>query len=241
MLRLNTIRLLFFAVGLLPVTTTAAQNFRSMGQAWFRYYNQAQLKPKTSLHTEIDERINFRSPHQSQFFVHLHLHYRWKPWLDVAAGQNFNLTDSPVNPELEVPEIRPWQEVSLIAPTEGRWLTQFRYRLDQRFIHNNNRIELEEGFHFNLRHRFRLQAGTTLIGNPNDVKLGLRLSNELMLNTGDVPRTFDQNRIYCGLEVKLSNRWSLEGGYLNILQPGKEEDYIIRNVIRTTVYHRISL
>ncbi len=212
-----------------------------MGQAWFRYYNQAQFNTKTSLHTEIDERINFRAPHQSQFFIHLHLHYRMKPWLDVAAGQNFNLTDSPVNPELEVPEIRPWQEISLIAPSENRWSMQARYRLDQRFIHNNNRIELEEGFHFNLRHRVRLQAARTLIGSQDDVKLGLRLSNELMLNTGDVPRAFDQNRIYCALEVKLSNRWSLESGYLNILQPVNDDNYLIRNVIRTTLFHRISL
>ena len=116
-----------------------------------------------------------------------------------------------------------------------------RYRIDERFIHNNNRIELEEGYHFNLRHRFRMQASTVLWRNTDNKQLSIRISNEVMVNTGDVPRTFDQNRIYCGLELKLNDHWSIESGYLNIIQPKNDEEFIVRHVVRTTVYHRVSL
>jgi hypothetical protein len=212
-----------------------------MGQAWFRYYNQLYFNKAVALHTEIDERINFEAPHQSQFFIHLHLHYRLKPWLDVAAGQNFNLTNSLENPDLVVPEIRPWQEVNFLTNTSKKINIQFRYRLDERFIHKNDRIELQDGYHFNLIHRFRIQFGTVLVKKNNEWKLAMRLSDELMINTGNVPRAFDQNRFYCGLELKLNDHWSIESGYLNIIQPRTDAEYFVRNVIRTTLHHRIGL
>jgi hypothetical protein len=228
-------------LSILALSAKGQNNSTNLKQYWVRYYNQLHLKNNFSLHSEVDERRNFQAPHQSQFFIHIHLHYRVKPWLDVAAGQNFNLTDSPVNPSLEVPEWRPWQEVSVLSNTDKKLLFQFRYRLDERFIHNNNKVELEEGYHFNLRHRFRFQAGTKLFTFEKNRNLAIRVSDEIMVNTGDVPRLFDQNRMYYGLELTLSNQWSIEGGYLNIVQPLNDSEYLTRNIIRTTFYHRLSL
>jgi hypothetical protein len=225
----------------LSISGMAQRDIVPVGQAWFRYYNLLQINSKTSFHSEVDERLNFASPHHAQFFIHLHLHHRLKPWLDVALGQNVNWTDSPVNPQLEVPEIRPWQEVSLISKAEKNWSFHFRYRLDHRFIHNHNHINLEDGYHFNLRHRVRFQAGTTLIKHQDDWKLALRVSDEFMVNTGDVPRPFDQNRIYGALEYKFNQHLSLETGYLNILQPVSDSVFLMRHVVRTTLYHRIAL
>ena len=215
--------------------------FRTQWHSWFRYYNQATLNKNFVLHTEIDERILYNPSRQFQFFTHIHLHYRVKPWLDVAAGGNFNLTNSAVNTSLAVPEWRPWQEVSLISNEAKQWQFQFRYRLDERFIHNNDKLELTEVYHFNLRHRFRVQASVLLFSWHNAQSLTLRVSDEVMLNTGDVPRWFDQNRLYAGLTVRFNDRWSLESGYLNLLQPKTDSEFYERNIIRTTLYHRIRL
>jgi len=208
-------------------------------QAWFRYYNQTQLSEKIIFHAEVDERRILNPSQQFQFFTHVHLHHRLKPWLDVAAGFNFNLTNSPVNTSLTVPELRPWQEASLIKEFRKELQIQFRYRLDERFIHNNNKEVLTDGYHFNWRHRFRIQFSKPIVEFKNNRTLTLKLSNEVMLNSGDVPRFFDQNRLFAALEIKLNNHWSFESGYLNIIQPITDDVFYNRHVIRSTLHHRI--
>ncbi len=60
-----------------------------------------------------------------------------------------------------------------------------------------------------------------------------------MLNAGDVPRLFDQNRIFASLEIKLNKRFSFECGYLNLLQPVTDDIFYERHIIRSTLFHRI--
>lgn len=62
-----------------------------------------------------------------------------------------------------------------------------------------------------------------------------------MLNSGDVVRVFDQNRIFASLEMRLNNHWSIESGYLNLIQQVSDEVFSERHVIRTTLYHRIDI
>jgi hypothetical protein len=207
---------------------------------WIRYYNQSRISEKLTLHAEIDNRRYLNPSQQSQFFTHIHLHNRIKPWIDVALGFNFNLTRLPSNTSLSVPELRPWQEINLFSNPVKKSQFLFRYRLDERFIRNNNSVELANGYHFNLRHRFRLMVSTTLAKFKNKSTLALKLYNEIMLNTGDVPRTFDQNRLSGSLEYQLNRRWSVEIGYINILQPKSDAEYYDRHVLRTTLYHRIN-
>ena len=213
--------------------------FTQQGLLWFRYYNQTQLNEKFVLHLEVDQRKLLNPLRQFQFFTHLHLHYRLKPWLDVAAGTSYIYTNSTVNISLAVPERRLWQEVSIIKNINKQWQFQFRYRLDERFIHHNDKVALTDGYGFNWRHRFRIQFSRP-ITQFNDRTLTLKLSDEVMLNSGDVPRPFDQNRIYVSLEIKLNDRWSAETGYLNLIQPKTDSEYYVRNIVRSTLYHRIN-
>jgi hypothetical protein len=162
-----------------------------------------------------------------------------KPWLDVALGFNYNVTQQPTDPNLNVPELRPWQEFTLFTTSKSKWQLLFRYRLDERFIHHNNKIELTEGYHFNLRHRFRVGVSTELANFEDNRNLTLRFYDELMINTGDVPRAFDQNRISASLEYQFNKKWSVESGYINILQPRTDSEYYDRHVIRTTLYYRL--
>jgi hypothetical protein len=209
-------------------------------QAWFRYYNQTQLNKKLVLHTELDERRRLDPWSQTQFFAHVHLHYRVKPWLDVAAGMNYNLTTiTTTNHSLDVAEWRPWQEVSLFKNLGKDVLFQFRYRLDERFIHRNDKQVLLDGYHYNWRHRFRIQFSKPIAQFKENRTLTLKFSDEVMLNSGDVVRVFDQNRISTSLEMMLNNHWSIESGYLNLIQQISDDVFSERHVIRTTFYHRI--
>ena len=206
---------------------------------WIRFYNQFKFRKHYTLHTEVDTRRHFSDSRQSQFFTHIHLHRRLKPWLDVALGFNYNFTQQPADPKLKVPELRPWQEITLFSTNNSHWPFLFRYRLDERFIHNNTKDELTDGYHFNLRHRFRVGVSTELANFNNKSNLTLRFYDEVMINTGDVPRAFDQNRISASLEYQFNKRWSVESGYINILQPRTDTDYYDRHVIRTTFFYRL--
>lgn len=232
--------ILLFIFSILPFLSNSQEKVTYQWFYWIRYYNVARISDKLALHTEIDNRRYFNPSKQSQFFTHIHLHNRIKPWLDVAAGFNFNLTRLPTT-SLSVPELRPWQEINLLSNAKRKWQFLSRYRLDERFIHNNNTVELTDGYHFNLRHRFRVMVSTTLAKFKNKSILTLKLYNEIMLNTGDVQRTFDQNRLSGSLEYQFNKQWSIESGYINILQPKSDTEYYDRNVIRTTLYHRIDL
>jgi hypothetical protein len=190
---------------------------------------------------EVDERRYFNPSKQFQFFTHVHLHYKPKAWWDVAAGGNFNYTQSPVNASLAVPEWRPWQEITFSSNTAGqkRSAWQFRYRLDERFIHHNNRIELQPGYSFNLRHRFRV-VWQLPITSPNKIQgLTLRVADEVMVNSL-ASRRFDQNRFFVAAEWRFNKQWAIESGYMNLIQPKNDEQYFERHIIRTTLYHRIS-
>jgi len=151
---------------------------------------------------------------------------------------NYNLSTLTTT-NLVVEEWRPWQEVSLYKNLGKDLLFQFRYRLDERFIHRNDKQVLLDGYHFNWRHRFRIQFSKPIAQFNNNRTLTLKLSDEVMLNSGDVIRIFDQNRIFAALEMKLNNHWSIESGYLNLIQQATDNIFSERHVIRTTLYHRI--
>ncbi len=212
-------------------------------QVWIRYYNQAQLNKQFALHTEFDERRRLNPWRQAQFFAHIHLHYRVKPWLEFAAGMNYNSTHTTSTSfqTLSIGEWRPWQEISLFKKSGRDAQFQFRYRLDERFIHNNDKQIILDGYHFNWRHRFRILYSKPIVKFHNKQALTLKLSDELMLNSGVVARTFDQNRISTSLEIMLNKHWSIESGYLNQLQQITDQAFILRHAVRTTVYHRINL
>jgi hypothetical protein len=216
------------------------QKFISQGQYWIRYYNQARLSAKTILHVEVDERRKLNPSGQFQFFMHVHVHRKFKPWLDAAAGGNFNYTQSTVNTALAVPEWRPWQEFNLFSNAAGkrRSTWQFRYRLDERFIHNNDKIELLPGYYFALRHRFRVMWQIPITSPSKKQGLSMRVAGEVMFNS-NTGRRFDQSRVFIAGEWRFNEQWVLESGYLNLIQPKNSEQYFDRHIIRTTIYHRI--
>jgi len=221
---------------LITLAVHAQDKYTQQGSYWIRYYNQSQISDRTVIHFQVDERRLLNPSRQFQFFTHLNINCRMKSWLEVGAGLNFNWTNVK---DLKVPEWRPWQEANIILPMPREWQFQFRYRLDERIIHNNNKVVLTDGYGFYLRHRFRVQFSRELKKISETKSLSMRLSNEFMVNTGDAPFTFDQNRVYAGLEYRFSKHWSVETGYLNIFQSRTDDSYYIRHTIRVTVYHKL--
>ena len=208
---------------------------------WLRYYNQTQLSANTFLHVEVDERRLMNPDLQFQFFMHIHLHRRISKSVDLAAGFTYARTNSSKNNDLVVPELRPFQEVNYSRPLFFKIQGHIRYRLDERFIHNNDKIELQDGYTFVLRHRFRFQLSRVLKKFESGKVLSAKISDEIMLNSTGNANTFDQNRIYVGVEWQFCKKWSGEFGYLNLYQTASANEYFDRDILRFTLYHRLSL
>jgi hypothetical protein len=235
---LSVIRIAIASLWLLSIAfyCSGQQQNTHQGFYWMRYYNEASISKTMVLHTEAENRRQFNPERQSQFFVHIHLHKKIKSWFDVAIGFNYNRTKP--NKTLSIPELRPWQELTLTYQKK-RISVYYRYRLDQRFIHNAAPTELANGYHFNLRHRLRGGINFQAFRASGNWLGTLKIYDELMLNTVNVANTFDQNRLNCSLEYNFNKNFSIETGYMNILQASNSHDYVDRHVIRTTLYHRV--
>ena len=143
-----------------------------------------------------------------------------------------------------VPEIRPFQEFNFTAAISKRLSLGQRLRIDERFIHKNNGKALLDGYDFNFRVRFRLQANMIVSKAISMNQTTLKIANELMVNAGSsiALNPFDQNRIYLGIEQNLGKKASVELGYLHWYQQRSSGyQFFKRDIIRLTLYHRIKL
>ena len=94
--------------------------------------------------------------------------------------------------------------------------------------------------------RFRYLLGWTfpIIKNKNKTEelVFVKIQDEIMINAGSkiVQNTFDQNRIYFALNYKISNKFSVETGYLNSFQQQPTgDDFFNRNILRLTIFQNI--
>ena len=228
-------------------TVLAQKNITSQNIYWLRYYNQLSIGKSLVWHNEIEDRRFFEGNTQHHLIVHSHLHYKFYPNMDAALGLTYSL-QSPHDPSaitrLTVPEIRPFQELSLTNPVNKRLSLLHRFRLDERFIHKNNGTTLLDGSDFNFRFRYRFQINYTLTKPEAKNPIITKLSDELMVNAGSniVYNYFDQNRVYFGAEFGLSKHLAAELGYVWWFQQRSAgNQYFDRNIVRLTVLHRIKL
>ncbi|MFN8346116.1 MAG: DUF2490 domain-containing protein [Spirosomataceae bacterium] len=214
---------------------------------WTRYYNQWTLSPKWSWHNEVDNRRFLKPNKQHHLIFHSHVHYRLLQNVDFALGFTYS-RQSPQLPdataELIVPELRPFQEVNVSTTLAKRFSLTQRFRLDERFIHKNNGKALLDGYDFNWRFRYRLQASLLVSKQAGPYQTNLKLADELMVNAGRTIgfNQFDQNRIYAGVEQSFGKNIALELGYLHWYQQRSlGYQFFSRDIIRFTLHHRIKL
>ena len=243
------IRILFFLMFmfLLKPQASAQRTVLKQNLYWLRYYNQLSISKKLTWHNEIDDRRFFENNRRQQLIFHSRLQCKFIKNFDAAFGFTYS-SQSPQDPHststLTIPEFRPVQEISYSNSLSSKFNLQQRLRIDERFIHRNDGVNLLEGYDFNIRFRYRIQMSYRINRIEDKVPIAVRISDELMINSGNkyADRRFDQNRIYTGVELGFAKNLSAELGYLHLFQQrSKINHFFERDIIRITIYHKIQI
>ncbi len=242
--KLLLIVLILFSISLMAQRNTTNQNLM-----WFGYFLSLHGNKGWYLQTEVQERYFVNPTAQHQFLIRSHLHKTlgnsgWETSFGMCVFlQNSNKPKAAV--QLTIPELRPHLELAYKQKLKG-FVLDHRYRAEARFFHYTNpeKSELEEGFYFgNFRIRYRLQATVSVWKINDKQQLKVKLSDEILVNAGDqiVKNVFEQNRVYAGLSFDVTTNFTIDVGYLNWFQQRPDGDFYNRNILRFTVFHKISL
>ncbi len=211
---------------------------------WIRYYNKLIFNESWQLHTEIDSRRFLTTNRQHQWVLpRIHVHRIFKNGLDVGVGATWFMQAMPQNGETEIDyfgkEIRPHQEVNLKGNI-AKLKTSQRLKIEERFFLENE----ETPAFFVLRLRYRWQMLIPLTDEKAKLPVSMNISDEVMFNAGSkiVYNVFDQNRLYAGFQLKFTDSWSADIGYMNWFQQrASGSDFYNRHIARLTINHSIYL
>lgn len=235
--------LLIFTVCLKNVL---AKEVTKQNLLWFAYFNTIQFTPKWSSTFDIQERIftDKLKQHQLVFREQINFHMP-KQWV-ASIGFTYFL-QSPHNPysssNLMVPELRPHIQLSNRNTINDNFFVQHQYRIEKRFFRNATNSELISGYNTNYRFRYQLSLNYNVFKIKKQ-PVTLRVSNEIHINAGKtiVKNVFDQNRIYTGINFRISEYLTVETGYLNWFQQrASGNEFFNRNIFRVTVNQTINL
>ena len=234
---------LFLAGGFSNAQTEKDIDHQSL--LWTRYYNQLTLDNKWSIHTEIDNRIFFKPSKQNLYVLRINGRYKINSQIEIGLGfAYFSVAtqDPKNNSNFAIPEYRGLQDISW-KQEYNKFILLQRFQVEERFFHNADKLNLLSGTTFNWRFRYRIQGEFNFFKKENQFLKAIAY-DELMINTGKniIKNTFDQNRIYGALQLGVNKNIALELGYLNSFQQRSSgKDYFNRDIIRFTIFHKISL
>lgn len=243
----QNIRLALFFLSLVQFTNAAVTTRQVTTQAltWTRLTNTLQIDSHWSIYTEADNRI-FDSPaKENQALLRLIARYGFKSGLTIGAGivGSFNFPNDPnAKTFLMTPELRACVDVTF-QNRYGKMTLNHRNVLENRFIHNASSIELQDGYKYVFRYRYRLQADFLLFKKSSHT-LKLILSDEMMLQIGKsiVYNIFDQNRASAAISYEPLIWLGFEAGYLHIFQQRNTlADFYSRHVFRFSIQTKIFL
>ncbi|MEY3498577.1 MAG: hypothetical protein RL308_246 [Bacteroidota bacterium] len=212
---------------------------------WTRYYNQLELNAKWSIHSEFDNRI-FLSPLVQNLFV-LRVQGRYKVLEQIELGAGFTYfsvatQDPDIDSKFNKPEYRIQQDATL-KQNLGKINLNQRFQVEERFFQNFDNEGLTSGSTFFWRFRYRIQGDYNFWQKKKQFLKAI-ISDEIMINAGKkaVTNTFDQNRIYAGLQYGINSTFALELGYMSSFQQRSTGvDYFNRNIIRLSIYHKLKI
>lgn len=221
------------------------KNIDSQSLLWTRYYNQLELNTRWSIHSEFDNRI-FISPLDQNLFV-LRVQGRYKVLEQMELGAGFTYfsvatQDPDIHSKFNKPEYRIQQDATL-KQNLGKINLNQRFQIEERFFQNFDKERLISGSTFFWRFRYRIQGDYNFWQKKKQFLKAI-ISDEIMINAGKkvVNNTFDQNRIYAGLQYGINFSLALELGYMNSFQQRSTEvDYFNRNIIRLSIYHKLKI
>jgi hypothetical protein len=236
---------LFIIISSCVLNAQTEKKIDNQSLLWTRYYNQLDLNKKWSIHSEIENRI-FLNPMVENLFV-ARVQGRYKLSEQVVMGSGiayFSVAtqDPNINLGFNKPEYRIQQDITL-KQNFGKIFLNHRYQIEERFFQNFNNQGLVSGTTFAFRFRYRIQGEYDFWKAENQY-LRTIVYDEIMINGGNkiVKNTFDQNRIYAGLQYGINPKLAVEMGYMNSFQQRVTGvDYFNRNIIRLSVYHKLKI
>ncbi|MEC4004567.1 DUF2490 domain-containing protein [Flavobacterium sp. SUN052] len=223
-----------------PTTVLGQKKVNHQQLLWYGYYNSLTINENWNIKSEIQERQFINPTAQHQLVIRSNIERKIVENFYGSVGMTF-FFHNPNNPDSEskltVPELRP--DIGFELKHKYSFTTiSHRYKLEARFFHDTQNNELTGGFRFS-NFRFRYQLGFDF---PIKKKFSIKLKDEVMLNIGNkiVSNTFDQNRIYLGLNHQLNSKISIEIGYMNWFQEQSSGvDFYNRDIIRFSLFHKI--
>ncbi len=205
---------------------------------WFNYNNTILLNKKWGIASDIQVRTKDWASHWSQFALRTGAVYKMNEKFSLSGGfawfgnvKYFN--DEPVVAN----EWRPWEELAVQLKTGSGFFLQ-RLRVEQRFLQMIVNGKKTEDFEKRQRLRYRFEFGFPL----SNKKLEIHVGNEVMVNMNYLSdsRFFDQNRIFCFVNFRLSPSFLIQYQYIKLLQwqaAGKVLDD--ENVFRFSIHQQI--
>lgn len=119
----------------------------------------------------------------------------------------------------------------------GRFSILHRVRLEQRWRDLIINDQKTGNTQFSVRFRYLASSDIRIFASP---KLpSLVLSDEILLQTGDVTSTFDQNRFFLGLKVPITKNLTSDIGYMNIIQQRAGGYTDTSDVFRLFLYYNL--
>lgn len=242
---MKIIRILFLLLTCYISKAQSTKNVDHQSILWTRYYNLLTLNDKWSLHSEIDNRIFLKPIEENLFVARVQGRYKINTFLETGTGFAYfsiSTQDPEVIYDFNVPEYRGQQDL-IWKQNLGKVLLGQRFQIEERFIQNANKEGLLTGTSFFWRFRYRIQGEYFCWKNKNQFLKAL-LSAEIMINAGKkiIKNTFDQNRVYAAFQYGINQNIAIELGYLNSFQQRSSGvDYFNRDIIRFSVFHKMSL
>lgn len=241
--------LLILLFGCVAQHTLAQQEtYAQEGYIWQRYYFKGRLNERFMLHVEAERRsLNVTRFTTQSLLPRIHVHYLLKSQVDVGLGIA-HFMNYVVIPDQEVntvarSEVRFHQELNFAQPF-GRFRIQHRYQVEERLYmpyaderYVRQPLPLEYGFRF----RYQLQLQARLTPEDKKVHVFLKFYDELLLQASEARphQLFEANRFYGGVNVKFSDVWALEVGYLTWIQQRTASTYFVPHIARFTLQHSI--
>lgn len=219
---------LLAALTILSFQYASAQTLHE-NTGWLFLLNSTKLSEKWSMHLDVQVRSNDNWDGVKNVLFRPGLTYHINKNQNVTAGYLFASTNAtPTKIEHRI-----WQQY-IINHKLGNALTAHRFRLEQRFLADDN-------FAQRLRYFIRLIQPLQKTEQGFTKGAFFALQNEIFLNIQNKEvinnSLFDQNRLYLAMGYRFSKKLDLEAGYLKQSIHGKTRN-TDNNVAQLALYTR---
>ncbi len=177
--------------------------------SWHMYFGTNRISENWSIHTEGQLRYFEQATNFNQLLLRTGLNYHLNPDALVSLGYAFIETDGTFEEfdnEVNSIEHRIFEQL-ILKNKVGRFSFEHRYRLEQRFIRfgENGSPDFRRATEHRIRYRLQVTLPLTKI-------FFLNFYDEIFLNLqGDV---YGQNRLYGALGANITDKLSVQAGYL---------------------------